>query len=80
MPKEGEARIPGPNHESRITNQSRVTSTSHESPVTIGFSLVGVLGDYFLKRASGAPSSLTSGWFYIGFAVYASPPSAGCSS
>ena len=68
MPREGKRGSPV-----RATNhESRVTSTSHESPVTIGFSLVGVLGDYFLKRASGAPSSLTSGWFYIGFAVYAS--------
>jgi drug/metabolite transporter (DMT)-like permease len=40
--------------------------------VTIGFSLVGVLGDYFLKRASGEANSLTTGWFYVGFAIYAS--------
>jgi drug/metabolite transporter (DMT)-like permease len=40
--------------------------------VTIGFSLVGVLGDYFLKLASARESSLTTPWFYVGFAVYAS--------
>jgi len=40
--------------------------------VTIGFSVVGVLGDYFLKLASGESSSLRSKWFYVGFAVYAS--------
>ena len=40
--------------------------------VTIGFSVVGVLGDYFLKLASGEEQSLKSIWFYIGFAVYAS--------
>jgi len=40
--------------------------------VTIGFSVVGVLGDYFLKLASGEANSLRSKWFYIGFAVYAS--------
>jgi small multidrug resistance pump len=40
--------------------------------VTIAFSVVGVIGDYFLKRASDADQSLRSGWFYIGFAVYAS--------
>ena len=40
--------------------------------VTIAFSAVGVLGDYFLKRASLAPNSLRTGWFYVGFAVYAS--------
>ncbi len=40
--------------------------------VTIGFSLWGVLGDYFLKRASAHEHSLTTIWFYIGFIVYAS--------
>ena len=40
--------------------------------VTIGFSIVGVVGDYFLKFASGEERSLRSPWFYIGFAVYAS--------
>jgi drug/metabolite transporter (DMT)-like permease len=40
--------------------------------VTIGFSAVGVLGDYLLKLASAQKSPLRSGWFYVGFAVYAS--------
>ncbi len=40
--------------------------------VTIAFSLVGVLGDYFLKIASAQPHSLRSPAFYVGFAVYAS--------
>jgi len=40
--------------------------------VTIGFSLVGVLGDYFLKLASAAEDSLRSAWFYVGFTLYAS--------
>jgi drug/metabolite transporter (DMT)-like permease len=40
--------------------------------VTIGFSIVGVTGDYFLKRASAAEHSLRTVWFYIGFALYAS--------
>src|SRR5262245_39372566 len=40
--------------------------------VTIAFSLVGVLGDYFLKLASEQEKSLQSKWFYIGFALYAS--------
>ena len=40
--------------------------------VTVGFSLVGVLGDYFLKLASSRDNSLSTPWFYIGFAVYAS--------
>ena len=40
--------------------------------VTIAFSAVGVLGDYFLKRASEHEHSLRTIWFYVGFAVYAS--------
>lgn len=40
--------------------------------VTIGFSIVGVLGDYLLKLASARTNPLRSGWFYVGFAVYAS--------
>ena len=40
--------------------------------VTIAFSLVGVLGDYFLKVASADKHSLRSPSFYVGFVVYAS--------
>lgn len=40
--------------------------------VTIGFSIIGVVGDYFLKRASLADESLKTKAFYIGFALYAS--------
>src|SRR5262245_59316405 len=40
--------------------------------VTIAFSLVGVIGDYFLKVASAQAHSLRSSAFYVGFAVYAS--------
>jgi drug/metabolite transporter (DMT)-like permease len=40
--------------------------------VTIAFSLVGVLGDYFLKLASQRDQPLRTGWFYLGFALYAS--------
>jgi small multidrug resistance pump len=40
--------------------------------VTIGFSAVGVLGDYLLKLASAQKQPLRSPWFYVGFAVYAS--------
>jgi multidrug transporter EmrE-like cation transporter len=38
--------------------------------VTIAFSVVGVLGDYFLKLASQEEDSLRSRWFYIGFVLY----------
>ena len=40
--------------------------------VTIAFSLVGVVGDYFLKLASQRDQPLRTGWFYLGFALYAS--------
>jgi multidrug transporter EmrE-like cation transporter len=40
--------------------------------VTIAFSLVGVLGDYFLKIASAQEHSFRSPAFYVGFLVYAS--------
>src|SRR5262245_26119027 len=40
--------------------------------VTVAFSLVGVLGDYFLKVASAEEHSFRSPAFYVGFAVYAS--------
>ena len=40
--------------------------------VTIAFSVIGVLGDYFLKLASARDQSLRTGSFYVGFALYAS--------
>jgi drug/metabolite transporter (DMT)-like permease len=40
--------------------------------VTLGFSAVGILGDYFLKLASQEEESLKTPWFYLGFALYAS--------
>jgi drug/metabolite transporter (DMT)-like permease len=40
--------------------------------VTIGFSVIGVVGDCFLKMGSESRNPLKSAWFYIGFAVYAS--------
>ena len=40
--------------------------------VTIAFSVIGVLGDYFLKLASAREQPLRTGWFYFGFALYAS--------
>ncbi len=39
--------------------------------VTLAFSVVGVLGDYFLKLASQEGHSLRSRWFYVGFTLYA---------
>jgi small multidrug resistance pump len=40
--------------------------------VTIAFSVLGVLGDYFLKLASAKEHSLKAAEFYLGFAIYAS--------
>jgi small multidrug resistance pump len=40
--------------------------------VTFAFSVIGVLGDYFLKLASTSEQPLRTGWFYLGFALYAS--------
>jgi len=40
--------------------------------VTIAFSVIGVVGDYFLKVASAREQPLRTGWFYLGFALYAS--------
>lgn len=40
--------------------------------VTIVFSVVGVIGDYYLKLASAKDESLKSPAFYIGFLIYAS--------
>src|SRR2546421_5835155 len=40
--------------------------------VTIAYSVLGVLGDYVLKVASAREQPLRTGWFYLGFALYAS--------
>lgn len=40
--------------------------------LTFGFSVLGVLGDYFLKVASLSERPFRSAAFYLGFAVYAS--------
>ena len=40
--------------------------------VTVAFSLVGVLGDYFLKLASAQEYSYRTKLFCVGFTVYAS--------
>ena len=40
--------------------------------ITIAFSILGVVGDYFLKLASEHTNPLKNGTFYVGFVVYAS--------
>ena len=54
------------------SSRSLMHKNSFAVVVTIGFSLLGVLGDYFLKLASANENSLKTIWFYVGFAVYAS--------
>ena len=49
-----------------------MTSTALAVLVTAGFSALGVLGDYFLKLASGLKAPLRSGVFLVGFLVYSS--------
>lgn len=50
----------------------RMESKTFPILVTVGFSLLGIVGDYFLKLASESERPLASGTFYLGFAVYAS--------
>jgi small multidrug resistance pump len=40
--------------------------------LTFGFSVLGVVGDYFLKVASLAENPFRTSAFYVGFAVYGS--------
>jgi small multidrug resistance pump len=40
--------------------------------VTAGLSLLAVIGDYFLKRASAAETPFRTRMFLIGFVIYAS--------
>ena len=48
-----------------------MTKTTLAAVVTIVFSAVGVLGDYFLKLASAREQPLQTRWFYV-FAFCAS--------
>src|SRR5690349_12424325 len=49
-----------------------MSSTTLAVFVTIAFSVLGVLGDYFLKLASAKDESLKTPAFYVGFILYAS--------
>lgn len=40
--------------------------------VAVGMSCFGILGDYFLKRASGTERPLLTRWFLVGLVLYAS--------
>jgi small multidrug resistance pump len=49
-----------------------MSSTTLAVLVTIAFSVLGVVGDYFLKLASAKEHALKAAEFYIGFVIYAS--------
>ncbi len=49
-----------------------MSNTTFAVLITIAFSVLGVVGDYFLKLASGKEHSLRAAEFYIGFVIYAS--------
>jgi drug/metabolite transporter (DMT)-like permease len=55
-----------------FTRKHRVGKRWPAILVTMAFSALGVVGDYFLKLGSESNRPLRSRWFYIGFAVYAS--------
>jgi small multidrug resistance pump len=56
----------------RQASEGIVLKNSLPLVVTVAFSIVGVMGDYLLKLASEQKVPLRSGWFYLGFVVYAS--------
>jgi drug/metabolite transporter (DMT)-like permease len=49
-----------------------MSSTTLAVIATIAFSVLGVVGDYFLKLASGKEHALKTAEFYLGFVIYAS--------
>jgi len=51
---------------------SRVDKTTVMVIVAAAMSAVGIVGDYFLKRASGEASPLMTGSFGIGLVLYSS--------
>ena len=55
----------------KLTSRQMTTKTLAVL-VTIAFSVIGVLGDYFLKLASAREQPLRSTSFFLGFALYAS--------
>jgi small multidrug resistance pump len=55
----------------RVASQT-VTKSHLALLLTFGFSLLGVVGDYFLKVSSLSEKPFRTAAFYIGFAVYGS--------
>jgi drug/metabolite transporter (DMT)-like permease len=55
-----------------INSDATMKKTVLAVVVTIAFSVIGVLGDYFLKLSSAHEQPLRTRWFYVGFVIYAS--------
>jgi small multidrug resistance pump len=49
-----------------------MSATTWAALVAVAMSCCGIIGDYFLKRASGAEHPLFTRWFAVGLALYAS--------
>ena len=49
-----------------------MTQTTWATLVAVAMSCLGIIGDYFLKRASDAEHPLVTRWFPVGLALYAS--------
>src|SRR5262245_40484138 len=55
-----------------METQVQADKTTFAIVITVAFSVIGVVGDYFLKLASTREQPLTTGSFYLGFVLYAS--------
>ncbi len=55
-----------------METQVQADKTTFAILITVIFSVVGVVGDYFLKLASAREQPLATGSFYLGFILYAS--------
>jgi small multidrug resistance pump len=49
-----------------------MSPTTFATLVAVAMSCFGILGDYFLKRASAAERPLLTRWFAVGLVLYAS--------
>jgi drug/metabolite transporter (DMT)-like permease len=49
-----------------------MSDTTWAVSVAVAMSCFGIIGDYFLKRASGKERPLVTHWFLVGLALYAS--------
>ncbi|HKI38052.1 MAG TPA: hypothetical protein VKA46_39730 [Gemmataceae bacterium] len=49
-----------------------MSQTTWAALVAVAMSCFGIVGDYFLKRASGTDRPLLTRWFGVGLALYAS--------